>query len=106
MSLSDSPNKSEQYTMSLSSNSYADSPENALEMLFAQMSTGNVAVTIENSDTGAVEELDDLGDQSAAAQAMLGLSLLVAHKDALTPEHRQGILEHLEDELTKEAPKP
>lgn len=96
MSLPATPSaKPEQYSMVLSSASYADSPAEALAMFFAQMASGNVVVEIRNEETGEGWDLDDLGDQNGRDQVDLALGLLVRHLGASSGHERIALLDRI-----------
>ena len=96
MSLPSEPTEECQcYSIVLSSQSYADSPADALAMFFAQMSTGNVAVESHSSDAEESWDLDDLADHNAEDQIDLALDLISRHAHILSNHKKLELIAHL-----------
>lgn len=83
------------YSIVLSSQSYADSPADALGMFFAQMSTGNVSVEIHSSDAEESWDLDELADQNAEDQIDLALDLITRHAHILSNHQKLELIARL-----------
>jgi hypothetical protein len=88
------------YSICLSSQTYADSPRDALEMFFAQFSTGNVGVTIHDSDANEEHDLDEMGDESAEAQVDLALTLIRRHAAKLSSHTKLSVLRQVQEAVT------
>lgn len=78
----------EQYSVVLSSSTYADSFSDALSMFFAQMAGGNISVEIHNADTDTSEDLNDLADENFEDQENLALMIL-ARRAKMLSNHRK-----------------
>ena len=100
MSLPSTPSaQPEQYSVVLASSTYADSPEDALGMFFAQMATGNVAVEVHNSDTDMSHDLDDLHDANFDDQENLAISILVRRASGLSNHQKLELVNRVQAAL-------
>jgi hypothetical protein len=89
----------EQYTVSLSSGTMANSYTEALSTFFAQLSTGNVFLTVRNSDAGEIEELDDIGEEPTFDVAELGIQMLCTAAHSMSAHERTELLAKLQERM-------
>lgn len=100
MSLPSTPSaQPEQYSVVLASSTYADSPEDALGMFFAQMAGGNVSVEVHNSDADEAHDLDDLGDANFDDQENLALSILARRAEGLSNHQKINLVNRVQAAL-------
>jgi hypothetical protein len=96
MSLDTTPSQAqERYSVVLSSQNYAHSATDALDMFFIQMAIGKVAVEIHNSATNESHDLDALDDECSEGQLSLALDLLRVHAKHLSAHQRLEIMRAL-----------
>lgn len=100
MSLPSEPTEEcQHYSIVLCSQSYADSPADALAMFFAQMSTGHVGVEIHSGDVEESWDLDELANQNAEDQIDLALDLITRHAHILSNHKKLEMIARLNTAL-------